>query len=218
MVDNARQVKRGDGNVEFTAGDVELTADTPVYQGFFTFSKLKYRHRRFDGSWSEEVIREVHEHHDAVGVLLYDPAADAVVLVEQVRAGIVARRDGTTPWVLEVVAGLIDTDETPEQVGRREVWEEAGCHIDEMIPLYSFYPSPGCYTERVHLYCALLDSSAVGGVHGLAEEQEDIRVHVIPFPKAMQLLEEGKLDNGMMVIAMQWLARERASLRARSNG
>lgn len=197
--------------------DVSILSRQPVYEGFFTFSRYVFTHRRFDGSVSSEVTREVQEHHDAVGVLLYDVAADSIVLVEQIRAGVVARKDNATPWLYEVVAGLMDTDESAEDVARREAMEEAGCEITELIPLYSYYPSPGSYTERVHLFCALLDTSGIGGLHGLAEEQEDIRVHVIEFSRAWEMLKEGKLDNGMTLISLQWLAAERASLRARSS-
>ncbi|MGJ8525033.1 ADP-ribose pyrophosphatase [Halomonadaceae bacterium LMG 33818] len=207
----------GHGTLCFTPADVKIEAVEPVYQGFFTFEKITYQHKRFDGKWSQNVVREVQLHQDAVGVLLYDPDRDNVVLVEQIRAGVVARQDQSSPWLLEVVAGLIDTDETPEEVARREAMEEAGCEIRELFPLYSYYPSPGSYTERVHLFCGLLDSTNVGGVHGLEEEQEDIRVHVIPFPQAQKLLQDGKMDNGMIMIAMLWLIQERASLRARMN-
>lgn len=208
---------KGSGEICFTAQDVDVTLKDPVYQGFFTFERLTYKHRRFDGSWSQEVVREVQLHHDAVGVLLYDPKADNVVLVEQVRAGVIARQDESAPWLLELVAGLIDTDESAAEVARREAMEEAGCTIDDLIELYAYYPSPGSYSERVHLFCGLLDSRNVGGIHGLAEEQEDIRVHVIPFNKTWSLLEAGKLDNAMTIIALLWLAKERASLRARSS-
>lgn len=209
--------QRGQGEVEFGADDVRSQPSELLYQGFFRFEKRHFVHRRFDGGWSDEVVREVHVRYDAVGVLLYDPGQDCVVMVEQVRAGVVGRPDAPTPWLIEPVAGLIDSDECPEQVARRETMEEAGCTVDELIPLYAYYPSPGASTERIQLYCALIDSRGVGGVYGLADEQEDIRVHVIAFRDAWLQVESGGIDNAMALIALQWLARERATLRARSN-
>lgn len=199
--------------VPFSASDVERIEDECLHQGFFRLERRHLRHRKFEGGWSEEVVREVHVRHDAVGVLLYDPERDEVVLVEQLRAG--ALDDPITPWKMEVVAGLIENGEQPADVARREAQEEAGCEVGELIELYTYYPSPGACNERVTLFCGLVDSCGLGGVHGLDEEHEDIRVHVLGFPKALELLEAGRLDNAMSLIAFLWLARERASLRAR---
>ncbi|EPC01284.1 hypothetical protein L861_11975 [Litchfieldella anticariensis FP35 = DSM 16096] len=199
--------------VPFSAADVERIEDECLYQGFFRLERRRLRHRLFEGGWSHEVVREVHLRHDAVGVLLYDPERDKVVLVEQIRAG--ALDDPESPWKIEIVAGLIEAGEDPVSVAHREAHEEAGCEIVELIELHTYYPSPGACNERVTLYCGLVDSRGLGGVHGLDEEHEDIRVHVLGFLKAWELLESGKLDNAMCLIAFHWLARERASLRAR---
>lgn len=199
--------------VPFTAHDVERIEDECLYEGFFRLERRHLRYRKFEGGWSEEVVREVHVRHDAVGVLLYDPERDEIVLVEQIRAG--ALDDPETPWKIEVVAGLVESGEQPADVARREAHEEAGCEVGELIELYSYYPSPGACSERVTLFCGLIESGELGGVHGLDEEHEDIRVHVLGFPKVYELLEAGRLDNAMTLIAFQWLAGERASLRAR---
>lgn len=197
----------------FAGGDVERLEDECLFQGFFRLERRHLRHRLFDGGWSERVVREVHLRHDAVGVLLYDVERDAVVLVEQIRAG--ALDDPLSPWKLELVAGLIEAGEAPVDVARREAIEESGCEVGELIELHTYYPSPGACNERVTLFCGLVDSRGVGGVHGLDEEGEDIQVHVLPFIKAWELLEAGRLDNAMCLIAFHWLVRERASLRAR---
>ena len=197
----------------FGPADVERQEDECLHQGFFRLERRRLRHRRFEGGWSEEVVREVHVRFDAVGVLLYDVDRDAVVLVEQIRAG--ALDDAVSPWKLEPVAGLVKPGETPAEVARREAMEEANCLIGELIELHRYYPSPGACSERVTLFCGLVDSAGLGGVHGLDEEHEDIQVHVLPYFKAWELLDAGRLDNAMCLIAFHWLARERASLRAR---
>lgn len=196
----------------FTRADVELLERRCLHQGFFRLEALQLRHRLFEGGWSGAMTREVHRRHDAVGVLLYDVERDAVVLVEQFRAG--ALEDPASPWKLEVVAGLVEEGESPAEVARREAVEEAGARVGELIELYAYYPSPGACDERVTLFCGLVDSEGLGGVHGLDEEHEDIRVHVLPFARAWELLQAGRLDNAMCLIALQWLAVERASLRA----
>ncbi|KFF49454.1 ADP-ribose pyrophosphatase [Gammaproteobacteria bacterium MFB021] len=198
----------------FDADDVERLETELIYDGFFALEKRRLRHRLFNGGWSEAMDREVHVRRDAVGVLLYDPALDRVVLVEQIRAG--ALDDVRSPWKLEPVAGLVEAGESPAEVARREAQEEAGCEIDELIELHRYYPSPGACTEQVTMFCGLIDSSGVGGVHGLETEHEDILVHVMPFPEAWDRLMAGDLDNAMALIGFHWLARERAGLRARS--
>ncbi|QTF91779.1 NUDIX domain-containing protein [Halomonas sp. BM-2019] len=197
----------------FTAADVELVERRCLHQGFFRLEALRLRHRLFEGGWSGVMEREVHRRHDAVGVLLYDVERDAVVLVEQFRAG--ALDDPESPWKLEVVAGLVERGESPAEVARRESREEAGARVGELIELHTYYPSPGACDERVTLFCGLVDSQGLGGVHGLDEEHEDIRVHVLPFARAWELLQVGRLDNAMCLIAFHWLANARASLRAR---
>lgn len=194
--------------------DVELITRDTLYKGFFRLEALELRHRLFEGGWSSTMRREVHNRHDAVGVLLYDPERDALILVEQFRAG--AIDDPHSPWKLELVAGLVDKDETLENVARREAQEEAGCQVGQLTRLHTYYPSPGACNERVTLFCGLVDSQGVGGVHGVEDENEDIRVHVVSFPAAWQLLEQGRLDNAMCLIGMHWLAGQRASLRAAS--
>lgn len=197
----------------FGPADVERVEDRKLYSGFFDLEQRRLRHRRFSGEWSEVIDREVHVRRNAVGVLLYDPDRDSVVLVEQVRAG--ALDDKDSPWKLEPVAGLVEPGETPADVARREAIEEAGCEILDLIELHRYYPSPGACTEQVTLFCGLIDSRGVGGVHGLEDEHEDILVHVMSFPETWERLMAGQLDNAMALITLYWLAGERAALRAK---
>lgn len=194
--------------------DVELIKRETLHQGFFRLEALELRHRLFEGGWSEPMRREVHSRFDAVGVLLYDPECDALVLIEQFRAGAVD--DAVSPWKLEFVAGLIEEGESLEEVARREAWEEAGCKVAELTKIHTYYPSPGACNEQVTLFCGLVDSQGLGGIHGLDEEHEDIRVHVMPFANAWELLSQGRLDNAMCLIGLHWLNSQRASLRAAS--
>lgn len=194
--------------------DVELLKRETLHKGFFRLEALELRHRLFEGGWSEPMRREVHDRFDAVGVMLYDPERDSLVLIEQFRAGAVD--DAVSPWKLEFVAGLVEVGESVEDVARREAWEEAGCKVTELTKLHTYYPSPGACNEQVTLFCGLVDTQGLGGIHGLDEEHEDIRVHVMRFANAWELLEQGRLDNAMSLIGLHWLNSQRASLRAAS--
>ena len=78
----------------------------------------------------------------------------------------------------------------------------------------SVWDSPGGVLERIHLFVGKVDSTQVGGLHGLAEENEDIRVHVVNRETAYQWLCEGKIDNGVAVMGLQWLELNYLKLKA----
>lgn len=186
---------------------VEVLDREVVYDGFFRMERYRLRHGLFAGGLSPEVVRELLRRQRVAAVLPYDPVAGAVVLVEQFRIG--AIDEPGEAWLLETVAGVADPGETPEAVARRELQEEAGLQAEELLPICDYYPSPGGSSERVSLYCARVDSSRAGGIHGLDSEHEDIRVHVVPVDEALGMLDSGILDSAMPIIALQWLALHR---------
>ena len=194
------------------ADGVELLGKSQRYSGFFRINGYRLRHRLFAGGWSGVIEREVFERGHAVGVLPYDPVADSLVLIEQFRIGALAA--GMSPWLIEVVAGIIEEGEAPEEVARRETLEEAGLEIRALMPMCRYLVSPGGSSESVLLYCGRVDSRGAGGIHGLAEEHEDIRVDRVAYEEAMHLLEEGRVTNSVSLIALQWLALHRDRVRA----
>ncbi len=186
----------------FDERDVRLEQDEPLYQGFFRLHKLTLSHPRFEGG-RVRIEREILDRGDAVCVLLYDPVADAVVMVEQFRAGALGKTN--SPWLLELVAGIVEPGETAEDVARRESVEEAGVELGPVFPITGYLPSPGGCDEWIDLVCALVDSRGVGGVHGLEHEGEDIRVHVISAADAFALVRENRLMNAAAIMGLQWL-------------
>ncbi len=193
------------------AENIEIIEKTVRYKGFFEMVRYRFRHRLFAGGWSGEIEREVFERGHAVAVLPYDPAADAVVLIEQFRIGALVA--GFAPWQIEIVAGIIEENETPESVARREAREEAGALVGTLLPICRYLVSPGGASESVTVYCGRVDSRTLGGIHGLPEENEDIRVNVRPFAQAMDDLSTGRITNAVSIIALQWLALNRDRLR-----
>ncbi len=183
-----------------------------LHAGFFTLDRHSYRQRRFDGEMSETVVREVFFVGDAVTVLPWDPATDRVLLIEQMRAGLVGRGD-PNPMNLEVVAGLRDRVESPEETARREAREEAGLELGRMVQVAAYYPSPGAMTEFITSFIAEADlSRKTEGLHGLDSEHEDIRTLILPREEAMAALERGEARNAPLMIALYELERRRAEL------
>ena len=186
-----------------------------VYRGFFRVDRYRLRHRRYDGGWSPELTREILERGNAVGLLLYDPGRDAVVLIEQFR--LPAHLGGLAAWHLEIVAGLVDhAGESEAAVATREAEEEAGLAvIGDLVPVHRFLTSPGVTTETVTILCGRVDASHAGGIHGLADEHEDIKVVVKSADEAIALARAGKIENAVTLLALYWLADHRAELRRR---
>ena len=193
---------------------VQILDKTVCYDGFFRIARYRLCHQLFRGGWSREITRELFERGHAAAVLPYDPFLDAVVLIEQFRIG--ALEAPGDPWLLEIVAGVIDhSEETPEDVVRREAVEEANCHIQDIVHICDYFVSPGGTSERISLFCGKVDAVGVGGVCGLEEEAEDIRVTVVPFPEAIAQLQAGNIQSAAPIIALQWLQINHDQLRAR---
>lgn len=202
-------------NTPFLYGreDVKLLNQKDLYKGFFRMTEYRFKHRLFEGGWSEEVKREVFERGNAGVLLAYDPKRDEVVLIEQIR--IPAYETSETPWLLEVVAGMVEHGESPEDVVRREAQEEAGVIVGRCEPIVSYLSSPGGTSERMYVYVGEVDATTAKGIHGLAYENEDIRVHVVSREQAYRWVEEGIIDNAASVIALQWLQLHHLELRKR---
>jgi ADP-ribose pyrophosphatase len=189
--------------------DHALVNAAPLAGGFFKLATLDVTHRRFDGALQGPRRREVLVGVDAALVLPYDRARDRVLLVEQFRVGI-ARRQDANPWCLEPVAGIVDADETPEAAGLREAEEEAGLQGVTLQRMFSIYPSPGSSTDHFYCYLGLTDLPDLGSyAGGLAEEAEDLRLHVLGYEEAMGLVDTGEINAGPLVAMLLWLGRER---------
>ncbi|WP_420934943.1 ADP-ribose diphosphatase [Alteromonas sp. A081] len=196
--------------LSFTSNDVEITEISPVYRGFFTMNRYTFRHKCFNGEWSDLVSREIFERGHAVGVLPYDPITQEFVLIEQVRVG--ALTTSSSPWLIEIIAGMIDEGETEENVCHRESMEEAGIALDSLTKALSYLSSPGGTTERLHIFIAKTDATKAQGIHGLETESEDIKVHRVKENTALEWLETGRIDNAAALIALQWFFMHKTQL------
>ena len=190
-------------DLTFGPDDVRVLADETAYQGYFRIRRVTLQYRAFGGGWVDPQVREIFERGDAVGVLPYDPQTDSLVLIEQFRPGAMRGRD--SPWMLELIAGIVEPGEDDREVVHREAMEEAGCEITALEPVATVLPSAGACTERVRLFCGRVSSAAVGGVRGLADEGENILVHAVPVEEAFILLDQDRIPNGHTLISLLWL-------------
>lgn len=195
--------------------DIEILDKKTVYQGFLRIDSYRLRHKKFDGTWTDVLPpREVCDRGPAVGVMLYDPERDTLVMIEQFRVAAATVPDGPA-WMTEIVAGMVGPGESLEEVARREAMEEAGCAIQEIELIGDYFVSPGAFTEQVFVYCGRVDSRGLAATGGLAEEHEDIRIMVMPVDEVIALMDANRLRNSLAIIAVGWLARHREALRRR---
>jgi ADP-ribose pyrophosphatase len=197
----------------FGAPDVRIVSESRAYAGYFSLRRLSVSHRLFAGGWSEPLTREVFDRGDAVGVLPWDPVSDELIMLEQFRVGAVRGND--SPWMLELVAGVVEEGEADEEVARREAVEEAAIEIQQLVPVARYYPSAGACSEQVRLFIGRTTRPAVAGIHGCDAEGEDIKVHILPREQVLQLLAAGHIVNGHSLVALQWLQIHGEELRER---
>jgi len=191
--------------------NIAIVEHAVVFQGHFRVERYGLRFRRFDGGMSRVISREVFERGHAAAVLPFDPVRDEVVLLEQFRVG--ALNAPGQPWCLEPVAGIIEEGERAEDVARRETQEEAGLELLALLPICEYLASPGGSSERIALFLGRIDATKAGGVHGLADEGEDIRSLVLPFDAAWREMMGRPVAVASLLIAMQWLALNRDAVR-----
>lgn len=198
----------------FDKGDIEVLDRGVVYQGFFAIEKLSLRHRLFKGGWSQIIDRELFVRGTSVAAVMYDPKHQLIGLVEQFRIGTMDRQvnSESAPWCREVVAGMAEQGETNDEVMLRELKEEAGTTPQQLIKICDYYSSPGGTSERLALYCAITDLSHAGGIYGLPEEGEDIRLIVLQEDEVFKDLYDGHYDNAATLIGLQWLMMNKQQL------
>jgi ADP-ribose pyrophosphatase len=192
-------------------GKIEVLNQEWLSQGFMKLKKYTVQHEGFDGGTIGPFTREIVLRKTAVGVLPYDPVADKILLIEQFR---LAAHLGAMPaWQREVIAGISDKDESPEDLARREAKEEANCEVTDMVEMTRFLPSPGMTNEVLILYCGRMNSGQTTGVHGLATEYEDIRSSLFDAREIPDLIAHRTAGNSPLMIALYWMQANRERIR-----
>jgi ADP-ribose pyrophosphatase len=191
------------------------------FGNLFSVVHAVLRFRQIDGRMSEPIERINFERGDSVGVLLYDPDEDSVILVCQFRypvfdgldAAAQAGEGARQAWLLETVAGVVDGGRTVTEVAHKELLEEAGYVMTgDLKFITAIYPSPGGSSERIHLYLGEVDHrqrDAPGG--GVAAEGEDIQIVVLPCAEAMAMVARGEISDAKTIVALQHLALRQAA-------
>ena len=177
-----------------------------LYSGFFSLNKYEFIHQKHNGEWTNTVDREIFSGAHVSTLLPYDPIKKEIVLIQQFRAGVLSRFD--KDYLYEIVAGIIDEGEQPEETAKRECLEETGCEVKKILPIQSYFPSPGSSESYYHIYLGEINTFKGERIRGLKNENEDILVKSFKIEDVRKMLKEKKINNGLTLVALQWFFLE----------
>ena len=177
-----------------------------LYSGFFSLNKYEFVHKKHNGEWTNAVEREIFNGAHVSTLLPYDPIKKEIILIQQFRAGALSRYD--EEYLYEIVAGIIDEGENPEETAVRECFEETGCEVKKIHPIQSYFPAPGSSESYYHLYLGEIQAFDGERIRGLENENEDILVKSFKIDEVRQMLKERKIINGLTLVALQWFFLE----------
>ena len=177
-----------------------------LYTGFFNLNKYQFIHQKHDGNWTNEVEREIFSGAHVSTLLPYDPIKKEIILIKQFRAGVISRYDDD--YLYEIVAGIIDNNEKPEETAKRECLEETGCEVNKIKTIQSYFPAPGSSESYYHLFLGEVNSFKGKRIMGLKSENEDILVKAFKVDRVRKMLKNKQIINGLTLIALQWFFLE----------
>jgi len=180
----------------------KVTNKKNLYNGFFKMNEISLKYKKYDGSWSNEIKRELFGGAQVSAVLPFDPIKKKIVLIQQFRPGTISKN--TNNYLNEIVAGIIDPGESPEIAAKRECLEETGYKIKKLTPIQGYFPAPGSSESFYHLFLGEVDSKNEKKIMGLDNENEDILVESFKVNQVKKMMQEGKFINGLTLIAIQW--------------
>ena len=173
-----------------------------LYDGFFKMNEVTLKYRKYDGNWSNNIKRELFGGAQVAAVLPYDPISKEIILIQQFRPGTISK--DIDHYLDEIVAGIIDGGESPEIAAKRECLEETGCEVKKLIPIQGYFPAPGSSESFYHLFLGEVKSFKGSKIQGLENENEDIFVKCFKINEVRKKMEDGKILNGLTLIALQW--------------
>ena len=173
-----------------------------VFDDVFKIDEAEVQFELRNGQMSPPVRRLSFERGDSVAAIVWRRDTDALLFTEQFRFSTVAEGPG---WLLEIIAGMIDAGETADAAIRREIEEELGYRIDQVIPISTFYLSPGGSSERIWLFFVEVSGTEqVSDGGGLSTEHEDIQVVTMARPDARLALDQQRFVDAKTIVGLQW--------------
>jgi ADP-ribose pyrophosphatase len=197
------------------AVEVSLSAPELLGKGFRAYQRYGYT-LSGDDPKLETRTHDLVRFGRVVAVLPVDLARDEVILIRQFRLPAhVANGNGE---MIEIVAGHVEADEQLAQAARRECLEEIGVAPSGLTQLFTYLPTPGASDEQITLFLGIVDAAQVPAAAGAAAEREETRPLRVSIDAALAALGHDTMHNGLLVLALHWLALNRGRLREMAGG
>ncbi|MBD0833569.1 NUDIX domain-containing protein [Aestuariibaculum sediminum] len=175
---------------------------TLLSNNYYVLNKFVFKYLMRSGEWVTQ-MREVYDRGDGAGILLYNREKQTVILTKQFRMPTFLN-DNADGFLVEICAGMLDKD-NPEDCIIRETEEEVGYRLHSVKKVYEAYSSPGVMTEKMHFFIGeYTENMKVNSGGGLASEHEDIEVLELPFSKAIEMLNSGKIHDTRTIVLLQY--------------
>jgi nudix-type nucleoside diphosphatase (YffH/AdpP family) len=186
---------------------VKLHRLSVLSDNHYILRKAEFAFRRRDGTWQDQARESYDPGGDGAAVLPIDRAHDRLLLVRQFRWPPFEK--GYRKLMIEAPAGKLDGDD-PETCAIREAMEEAGARIFNLRLAFHCFMSPGAVTERLSLFLADYDCTALRAKGGGQEsEGEDIGVLEMSLNDALTMVARGEIADAKTILLIQAAVLER---------
>lgn len=192
-------------------GDISVSPPEPLAKGYRDYERYRVTLKGAGGAPVEQQ-RDVLRAGEVVAVLPVDLARGEIVLLRQFRmAAQLANGRGD---LIEIVAGRVEVGEQPAAAARRECAEEIGVAPARIIELFTYLPTPGITDEEVTVFLGSIDAARIKEGAVATTDSEHLYLMRVPIDTALAAIDSGRLRNGPLLIALQWLALNRDRLPA----
>ena len=175
-----------------------------VLDDFFKVEEAHLRFEQFNGEMSPLIRRFVFERGNSIAVLIFNLDTQKIIMTNQFRYPTYDKGHG---WINEIMAGMIDPGESPEETAHRELQEEAALTVSTIEPVCTFYTSPGGSSEQIFLYYAEVSGkyAKYNKTGGLRDHGEDITSFEISLDEALGKIKTGEIRDAKTIVGIYWL-------------
>lgn len=182
--------------------NINILKTEVLSDNWYVLRKITYEHKHPNGSVTTQ-SREAYDRGNGATILLYNKAAQTVILTKQFRMPTYLNGN-ESGYLIECCGGLLDKD-NPEECIRRETEEETGYKLSHVQKVFEAYMSPGSVTEILYFFVAeYTKDMKVGEGGGVDEEHENIEVLELPFSKALEMISTGDIKDAKTMMLLQY--------------
>ena len=141
--------------------------------------------------------REIVDHQKGVGIIAYD-GDDKLWMVSQYRIAV-------EKVMLEIPAGLVESNEVPIETAKRELQEEIGYYPEKIDFLFTMHSSPGFTNDKLSFFEAhdLVESKLE------MDEDENLSAQSYPIDDLHSMVLNGEITDAKTIIAILYAVNQK---------